>query len=79
MQAYERSCEGRRATALLLAECDNWPPGNHMLPDEESIGRKLHALWMQNEDWIEEFESLLSAACFEKQERLPSLLRYVRS
>jgi len=70
--------EGRAATALLLADCETWPPGREELPTVATIQAKLHELWLQDEDWHSNFRNLLAAACLENPERSAALSRYLR-
>jgi hypothetical protein len=70
--------ECRCATALLLSECERWPPDAEELPQEHKILRKIEDLWNFDEMWLSEFDALLSAACIKNPERLAPLERYLR-
>ena len=75
---YPIEREGRAATALLLADCESWPPTAEDLPTVSRIQAKLHELWLQEEDWHGNFLNLLAAACLKNPERSATLLRYLR-
>ena len=70
--------EGRFATALLLAECERWPPSMNELPQVYQIQDKVENLWMHNENWPYEFVAILSLSCLKNPERLAPLQRYLR-
>jgi len=70
--------EGRAATALLLADCESWPPTAEDLPTVSRIRAKLRELWLQEEDWHGNFHKLFAAACLKNPERSDTVLRYLR-
>jgi len=69
--------EGRSATALLLAECQKWPPAGDELPTTERIRMKIEELWLQDDEWHRNFSNMLAVACLKNPERAASLLRYL--